>query len=78
MADQLRESHWLYQDQTVYKIRDLFGEAFTYLNANGNLAIGKDVLREFRKLTDDVVVWERGARAWRLRGPHDQKRRQQE
>jgi hypothetical protein len=33
-----------------------------YENENGNLAINRQVLKEFRKLTEKTVVWERGVR----------------
>jgi hypothetical protein len=77
MVDQLDTSHWLYQQDTAAKVQHLFGASFTYFNSNGNLAIGKDVLREFKKLTGNTVVWERGQRAWRRRKEHDQAGRQQ-
>ena len=54
----------VYQDVVVYKIRELFGDKFVYTNANGNLAISKDVLKHFRKLTEGKVVWERSDRSW--------------
>jgi len=39
-------------------------EGHVYTNQNGNLAISKEVLEEFRKLD---VVWERDERCWRKR-----------
>lgn len=36
----------------VWKIQERFGQEFIHENENGNLAIGKDVLKEFRKLTE--------------------------
>ena len=67
MLRALEERQSLYQENVVYEIATEFGEEFTYLNANGNLAIDKKVLREFRKLTEATVVWERGERMWRKR-----------
>lgn len=78
MLQQLETTPWLYQEMVVYKIRSQFGQAFVYNNANGNLAIRKDILAAFRKLTGDSVIWERGTRAWRKRRPHDKAGRQQE
>jgi hypothetical protein len=55
----------------VYDIQKRFGSAFVYMKENGNLAIGKDVLREFRKITEGKVVWERGEKAWRKLRPSE-------
>ena len=61
MRDEVVKDKVLYQEQVVYEM----DEEFTYINDNGNLAISKAVLKEFRKLTEDLVVWERGERCWR-------------
>lgn len=71
MRDKIIEDKTMYQEHVVYKIRDEFGEKFIYTNDNGNPAISKTVLKEFRKLTENLVVWEKGERRWRLRGEHD-------
>lgn len=72
------EQRYMYQDTIVYQIRSQFGEQFTYVNENGNLAIGKDVLKAFKKLSGDSVIWERGDRCWRKRRPYDRPGRQQD
>lgn len=89
MADATSESvaRWLlakiasqrvvYQETVVYEINQTFGGDFVYVNDNGNLAIAKGVLKEFRKISPDVV-WERGERCWRMRQPNDDAGRQQE
>jgi hypothetical protein len=61
----------LYQEVIVYDIAQNFGDEFVYTNQNGNLAISRRVLEEFRKLTEATVVWERGERMWRKREPYD-------
>lgn len=71
MLEQLNSANWLYQETIVYQIRENFGKEFTYDNENGNLAIDRRVLREFRKLTDENVVWDRGERCWRFRQSYD-------
>ena len=71
MLQALEERQSLYQEVVVYEIAADFGEEFTYLNASGNLAIDRRVLREFRKLTEATVVWERGERLWRKRTDTD-------
>lgn len=71
MLEQMGDSHWLYQEIIVRKIKEKWGDEFTYRNQNGNPAISRAVLAEFRKLTADTLVWERGERAWRRRKPHE-------
>jgi hypothetical protein len=72
MVGELDRVNFLDQESAVWKIKQNFGDAFVYTNENGNLAIGKDVLAAFRKLTGDNVVWERGSRTWRKRAGYDQ------
>jgi hypothetical protein len=76
MLEQLESQQVLYQEVVVYQIIEKFGEEFTYINVHGNPAIDKKVLREFRRLTRDTVVWMRGERAWRKRHEHDPPGRQ--
>lgn len=71
MADQVNTHRELYQTDAADHIYREFGGQLTYENDNGNLAIDKSVLAAFRKLTESTVVWERGARVWRLRERHD-------
>lgn len=78
MLVELKRAESLYQEQAVYDIGEKFGKRFTYENQNGNLAISKEVLAEFRKLTEDKVVWVRGDRMWRFRESYDSKGRGQE
>ena len=66
MLKQLDEKNkYLYQEDVAHKIKQEFGDEFVYLNENGNLAIDKKILKEFRKLTEGKVVWDRGEIAWR-------------
>jgi Family of unknown function (DUF6953) len=53
-------------------------EVFTYDNDNGNLAISRNVLSAFRRLTGEDVVWDRDERMWRHRESHDAPGRQQD
>ncbi|KHS90771.1 DUF6953 family protein [Pectobacterium brasiliense] len=78
MKSELDKSNRLYQETTVYKIKQLFGEVFVYTNANGNFSIDKKVLNKFKKLTGDYVIWERGEKAWRKRTSYDKPGRQQD
>jgi len=72
MVEELRRSNYLYQETAVMEIATKFGDDFVYFNENGNLAISKAVLTQFRKLTGESVVWERGERMWRQREIHDE------
>jgi hypothetical protein len=78
MLSELKREKYLYQEQVVFDIEETFGEKFTYVNDKGNPAIGKDVLKEFRELSGDSVVWERGERMWRFREGYDNKGRLQD
>jgi len=71
MKGQLSQERYLYQEVIVYDIEAKFGSDFVYINENGNLAIGRNVLKEFKKITPNVV-WERSERCWRLREKYDQ------
>jgi len=71
MVAQFKNQFWLYQEDTVYEIKSKFGMEFVYQNENGNYAISKKVLREFRKLSEGKIVWERGQRAWRKLKPNE-------
>ena len=73
MLKALQTHHELYQDDAAYQIEGLFGSEFIYENENGNPAIDRRVLKEFRALTEDTVVWDRGERFWRCRDPSDPK-----
>ena len=72
MQEKLESSRgYLDQEVAAYGLRSVYGESFTYVNENGNLAINRSVLREFRLLTEDAVVWSRSERAWRRRHAGD-------
>lgn len=72
MLERLEKSGGLlYQEEAAWIILQSFGQSFVYENENGNWAISRKVLAEFRKLTEDTVVWERGERCWRRRQSYD-------
>jgi hypothetical protein len=52
----------LEQSWAAVKIHARLGEEFVYLNENGNWAIDRRVLKEFKKLTPDKVWIRRGLR----------------
>jgi Family of unknown function (DUF6953) len=65
MVRHLNTESYLTQEHACFEIRKRFGEQFTSLNAAGDTAVAKHVLREFRKLADLDVVWSRRERTWR-------------
>lgn len=77
MVKRLEEEKYLYQETIVFEIESKFGSKFIYINENGNQAINRRVLSEFRKLTEKDVVWERGERMWRKRENYDPTGRRQ-
>lgn len=77
MLERLTGERCLYQEVAVYEIEKRFGKGFTYTNELGNPAIDRAVLREFRKLTEGEVVWDRGERMWRYRESHEPTDRRQ-
>lgn len=70
MLTQVNAVPYYYQENAVREIRQKFGAEFIYTNENGNPAISKTVLKEFKKISEDVI-WERGDRCWRKRRPND-------
>lgn len=72
MLEQLEEGGgMLYQEDAVYRLAETFGESVVRTNEAGNLAVAPSVLREFRRLTEDTVVWSRSDLAWRWRHEGD-------
>ncbi len=68
----------LYQAEAVEEIAAKFDDEHTYLNDNGNPAIDKRILRAFRKISGDGVVWDRWDFCWRKRETGDAPSRKQE
>lgn len=54
----------VYQSDAVHEIAEIFGEEYTYTNENGNPAIDKKALEEFRKIKSDEIVWDRSDFFW--------------
>ena len=78
MVERLSQEELLYQEVAVFGIQKEFGDEFIYYNQNGNLAISREVLAEFKELTKKTVVWERGQRLWRVRRDFDPRGRSAE
>jgi len=71
MAAQVEAAPYVYQETIASKIGRQFGSEFVYTNENGNPAIDKSVLKQFRKLTEGKIVWERSDRSWRKLRPNE-------
>jgi hypothetical protein len=67
MLEELKRETILSQEVVAHEISLLYGDEFTYINANGNLAIDERVLSEFRGLTQNLVISVGGERVWRLK-----------
>jgi hypothetical protein len=78
MLGRLEQGKPLYQSDAVSEIAEKFGDEFTYTNDNGNPAIDKRILRAFRKISGDAVVWDRWDFSWRKRSASDAPGRKQE
>jgi hypothetical protein len=84
MVAQLEADDSLLEVDAVAAIEKLFGPAFVYVSDIGEKSIDRRVLNQFRKLTEDDVVWVTqhgggywsGAH-WRKRGPGDSSGRTQ-
>jgi len=67
MLEELKRETILCQEVVASEISMLFGEEFTYTNASGDMALVEGVLREFRRLTENMVISVGGDRVWRLK-----------
>lgn len=71
MMAYIQQHGTLYQDLAADEITRIFGSKHVYENQNGGIGISKGVLKEFKKLSRDAVVWERGEKLWRRRAKYD-------
>ncbi len=72
MLSELERDGCIYQDDVVDHLVRAAREDLATENAEGNLVVGKQVLAEFRKLTETTVVWVKPDRYWRFRGAEDE------
>jgi len=77
MHSRLQQEDRLYQRRTAHEIAKAFGDEFTYVNKNRNLAIDRRVLDAFRRISGETVVWSRRGYFWRKREPGDAASRMQ-
>jgi len=69
MFDELKRTGTLHQDMAVAQIAAKFGRQFVYTNSNGNAAISRKVLAEFRKLAKKSAEWDRYDKFWSWEPP---------
>jgi len=67
MLDEVARNGCLQQAVAAHRIVAQFGARFTYKNYDGGLSVSRAVLKEFRNLTGDAVVWEHREKLWRKR-----------
>lgn len=77
MLSVIQEQGELSQNNAFYEINKRFGNSFTTISNSGIPSISRGVLTAFRKISDDVVIWERGDKKWRKREFYDAPGRQQ-
>jgi len=73
----IQERGELSQNNAFYEINKQFGSGFTTISNAGSPSISRGVLTAFRKISDDVVIWERADKKWRKREFYDAPGRQQ-
>jgi hypothetical protein len=66
----------IYQEYVASHLLHLHDPDLAYFDENGNVCVGKGVLKEFNKMTPNLV-YERADKFWRDRLPSDQPGRQQ-
>jgi ATP-dependent RNA helicase hrpA len=72
MISKLEEDSCLYQDDVVdYLVKNNF-ETYLTENSEGNLVLNRNLLEEFKKRTENNVVWVRNELYWRWRVPEDE------
>lgn len=78
MLDEVQRTGWLYQEHAVSEIERQFGRNLIYERDLGAQCISRDVLKKFRLISDQTVIWSRGEKCWRLRHDWDQPGRRQD
>ncbi|TVY11740.1 DUF6953 family protein [Paenibacillus cremeus] len=54
----------LYQTEVIDHILANYGEAYIYVNENGNQSIDKEVKKRFKKLHGGKAAWDRDGFFW--------------
>ena len=71
MKNHIQLSTRLSQDLAVEEIEMRFGREFLSRTATGGNSIASSVLKDFRKISGTLIVWDHCLHCWRLREPPD-------
>lgn len=66
MLEQLNDGP-MYQQYAARRILEIFGDLFVHQNEDEPLTIQQGVLRAFKDISLETVVWQENERMWRLR-----------
>lgn len=64
MLNEVQSAGILHQTAAIEYIVSNYGEAFIYVNENGNKSIAKEVKKAFKKLHNGRAAWERDGFFW--------------
>ena len=64
MLNEVQSAGILHQTAVIEYIVSNYGEAFIYVNENGNKSIAKEVKKAFKKLHNGRAAWERDGFFW--------------
>lgn len=64
MVRETRFKGMLYQNDAIAYVKEHFGEAFVYVNENGNPSLSKEIKKSFRKLHKGKIAWDRDGFFW--------------
>ena len=67
MLQKLTQDESLYREDVISFLETNKLNSFLHENENGNLVIAPTVLKAFKKITSDSVVWVRGESYWRFK-----------
>lgn len=71
MRSRLDKERCLYQDDVVDFLVKAKADELLKENSDGNLVLALKLLTEFRKLTQDEIVWVKPDKYWRFRVSED-------
>lgn len=77
MAEEIHRLGELAQADAIAAVAKRFGNRFVKINERGNFALAPMILKEFRKVSELSIVWDRERKRWRPRRPDDKPGRQQ-
>lgn len=72
MLKELERAGCVYQDDVVDYILKNKADALLRENSDGNLVVGLELLKEFKKITETTVVWVKSGFYWRWRVAEDE------